>query len=114
MSGPARTPEEPEPAPEDAGPDRWIRPFFAESTLWPVTLVLLAHAVVFGAVLLLFAARDRRAWALVGLLAVAVASAEWWWRDLRGRHFGLASRTLVACWLLSGVVAWVAHTTGVA
>lgn len=98
--------------PRDEKIERFLRPFIEDSTLWPVSLVVLVHAVVFTAVLVLFAVRDRRLWALVGMAALLAMTGEWVYRDLRRRRIGVATGALAACWVLAALVAWAASASG--
>jgi len=104
---------EPEPAPRD-WVDRFILPFVREPTLWPVLIVLIAHAVAFIGPAMLFAARDgsRASWVVLALLAALsglVIRFEWR-RDQR-----LASLTGVTAvtWLGSAGFAWISGRTGI-
>ena len=65
----------PEPAPRD-WIDRFILPFVREPTLWPVLIVLIAHAVAFLGPAMLFAVRDqgRGSIAVLALLAALYPS----------------------------------------
>jgi hypothetical protein len=54
--------------------ERWIAPFFREPMLWPVGIVLIAHAVAFLAPVLLFSVRDRKLGALAALALLLVMS----------------------------------------
>jgi hypothetical protein len=101
-----------EPAPRDEKIERFLRPFVEDSTLWPVSLVVLAHAVVFTAALVLFAVRDRQLWALLGLAVLLALTGEWVYRDLRRGRLGVASGAIALCWGLAALVAWAASASG--
>ena len=101
---PESTPDEPEPR----GVERWILPYFTDSTLWPVTIVLIATMSMFGAAVLLLALGDRNLFALAALAILVVGSVEGLVRDLRRRRLGAASMLILAVWLLSALVAGVA------
>lgn len=89
---------------------RWLLPYVIEPTLWPVTLVVLAHVVAFIAPLMLLAWRDGvgSAWVVLGLsgaLSLAGMAAE-----IRSAHRpGLAWAIIVPTWLASAATAWAAH-----
>jgi hypothetical protein len=76
-------------------------PFFRDSTLWPVLLVVIGHGVALLAPLLLLSLRERRlpalaAIALLGLGTLRAVRAEYGWR---GRP-GPLGATLLVTWLL--------------
>jgi hypothetical protein len=106
---PAEPPSEP--APRD-WVDRFILPFVREPTLWPVLIVLIAHAVAFIGPALLFAVRDGgRGWTVVlaGLALLSLGVVRFEWR----RDHRLASLTAVTAitWAGSAAFAWVSHRT---
>ena len=86
---------------EPTGPDRWIRPFFEDSTLWPVLLVALGILVTFFTGVLLLAVRDRNYFTIAALVVVAWASADVARHDVTARRLGLASGSLLVLWVLS-------------
>lgn len=100
---------------EDAGGrlERLIAPYFREPTLWPVLLVLLVHAAVVLAVLLLAAVRARGLAALAAMALLLVLSADGVRRDLQRRRLGLVSRAVGVIWILAALAAWGAHRTGI-
>ncbi len=109
----SRDPTGAEPRSEDASANAppvagWIRPYFTDSALWPVLFVLVATLVLFGAVVLLLALRERRYFAVAALLVLAWASADGFRSDHRRGGFGIASGLILALWLLSGLVAFAA------
>ncbi len=107
-------PQEPSREPTGTGPERWIEPFFAESTLWPVTLVLILSLVTFGAGLLLLALEGGNVFAIVGVLLLAGMSVESVVRDLRkGGGARRVSQLVVTFWVLSGLLAGLAAWTGI-
>lgn len=97
----------------DAGPqdersrvgrfERFLSPFFEEPTLWPVTFVLGAHAVLGGAVLLAMALRARNVFALAALALLVVMSADVGIRCARARRMGRIGWGLVALWIGSAI-----------
>jgi hypothetical protein len=90
---------------------RHLAPFLEEPTLWPVAIVLAAHVVLFGALILLLALRDRRGFALVGLVALGWASAEAIRGDVRERRLGRAAKLVAGLWVLAALTAWLAART---
>ena len=90
------------------GFSRHLAVFLEEPALWPVAFVVGAHAVLFGGLLLLYAVRDRRPFALLALAGLGAASADLAWRDLRVGRFGLAVRAVLGFWALSALAAGVA------
>jgi hypothetical protein len=92
---------------ERHGAERWLLPYYEDSALWPVLMVVLAHVAAFGAAAILFAVRDGRPVALLGtffLVVGSVMSIRWERRERGGfRAFGW---TVVATWLASLALAW--------
>jgi hypothetical protein len=94
--------------------DRWIAPFVREPLLWPVTAVLVAHAVAFLAPIQLLALRDRRLAALAALALLLVLSGTAVRKEIaRLHHPGLACALLGVVWGLAAVLAVVADRTGI-
>jgi uncharacterized membrane protein (DUF4010 family) len=90
----------------------WLAGYFTESSLWPVTFVLLAHGVLGIAVALLDAIRRQ---GTLAILVLAVAATGTLWaaiRDWRRGRLGLATPTLLALWALGAVSAWAAARAG--
>jgi hypothetical protein len=83
-----------EPAgPEPAGPERWLAPYFRDSTLWPVLAVATASV-------------DRNLYAAAALTALAWMSSDALLRERRARgRVGLAGRSLAALWALGAAAA---------
>ena len=102
----------PAPEPEARGLERWIAPYFRDSTLWPVLAVAAATAVTGLASLLLLAAVDKSPYAAAGVLVLAWIGVDVALRERRalGRT-GLAGRSLLALWAL-GVAAALAAWSG--
>ena len=101
------------PEAEPRGVERWLLPYFTDSTLWPVTIVLLAALSMFGAVALLLALGDRNLFAMAALAILAVGSVEGLVRDVRRRRrLGAVSILILAVWLLSALVAVAASYYG--
>jgi hypothetical protein len=85
-----------------------------ESTLWPLWLVLIGHAVAFLAPVLVFAVRDRGLPAMAALAILLVATGGRVRSDLvERRRIGLLTRILLATWLVAGAAAWAAGRWGV-
>jgi hypothetical protein len=79
--------------------ERFVAPFFEEPTLWPVLLVLGAHAALFGALLLAVGVRDRNPFALSALALGVVATADVVQRCARARRFGRLGWSVVTLWI---------------
>ena len=106
----------PEPDAEERLPfaERWVAPFVREPLLWPVAIVLVAHAVAFLAPVQLLALRDRRIGALGALAGLVVLSGAAVRSELaRLRRPGLVCALLAIIWVLAAAVAFVAHSTGI-
>jgi Ni/Fe-hydrogenase subunit HybB-like protein len=94
--------------------ERWIAPFLREPMLWPVAIVVVAHAVAFLAPVLLLALRDRRLAALGALTGLLVLSGAAVRSELARLHRpGVVCGLLGATWALSVVAAITAHRTGI-
>jgi hypothetical protein len=107
--GDAGRPEEP----EGEGLERWIAPYFQDSTLWPVLAVAAAIGVTGMASLLLLAAVDRNPYAAAALLALAWMSGDAALRERRARRrLGLAGRSILALWALGAAAALAAWLGG--
>jgi len=87
--------------------ERALLPFLREPTLWPVLAVLVAHAVVLVAPMLVLAWRDPRGWSSLGLAVLGLPSVVAVGRELRdhGRP-RLLSALIAGTWALCGVAAW--------
>lgn len=90
---------------EGGAGERWIAPFFRDSTLWPVATVAVASGVTLGAALQLLAFRDGNRIALAGLGILALASVELLVRAGRRRRLGLDGAAVLGWWLLSSAAA---------
>jgi hypothetical protein len=112
MEEPDGAGDEGEEQPDPRQLDTWIRPFFSDSTLWPVLVVAFAIFVVFGAALLLLAVRSRSPWAIAALLVLAWMSVDGVSGDVRRRRLGLVSRSIVTLWTASALAAVVATAAG--
>jgi len=103
-------------AEDDDAPDaveRWVLPYFRDSSLWPVLLVVLAALIAFLASAVLYAVRDREPLGIVatGLLLVGSLRAIRWEWQVRGR-FGAIGITLVVVWGLAALAAWYGARSG--
>lgn len=95
------------------GVERWIFPYFEDSSLWPVLLVVIAALAAFLTPVLLYAVayRDLRAILATGLVLFVTARAiRWEWR-LRGRPGGVGV-SLLAVWMLAIVALVYGARTG--
>jgi hypothetical protein len=101
---------EPPQDPDERSIDRWIAPFFHDSTLYPMVIVAAAIGVTLGSTLVLLAAADRNPFAAAALLLLLGMSADAVYHDFRRGRLGLASRAIAVLWALSvlgaGAVAW--------
>ncbi len=93
--------------------DVWIVPYVRDATLWPVLAVVVAHAMVGIAPLLLLSFRDSGVGSGVTLGLLAGASALGGIQEirLRGRPAEL-SWILIATWAGAAAAAWVADGYG--
>jgi len=92
--------------------DRWIRPYFEDSALWPLLIVAFVIAVTIASAVLLLAFGDRNPFALAALLGLGWMSADTVWGDLRHRRLGLVSGLILSIWLFAGVATLAAIRTG--
>jgi hypothetical protein len=111
-------PRTPPPTPSDDPSlpfaERWLAPFVREPLLWPVAAVILAHAVVFLAPVLLLALRDRRIAPLGALTGVVVLSGAAVRGELSRKHKpGIVCALLATIWVLAVLAAFAAHRTGI-
>lgn len=95
----------PQPGPPE--PQRpWLAGYFYEPAVWPITIVLLAHAVLGLAIALLDALRHQGVLSIL-VLSLAAGLTAWaiqraWKRGALGR----AVPTLLITWSLSALCAW--------
>ncbi len=101
--------------PEEGRPgvERWIRPFFEDSTLWPVLIVAVLIFATCGAALLALAVRERSLPAFGALAILAWMSADALRLCRRSGRLGLAGWAIAGLWALSAGIAALAVTTGV-
>jgi hypothetical protein len=86
--------------------ERWLGPYFTDSTLWPVTFAAVVVLVLLGAALLIFAARERNPFAAAALLGLAWISADAVRSSRRAGRLGAVGRAILALWaLVAGVAA---------
>ncbi len=93
--------------------ERWVLPYFRDSSLWPVLLVVLGALIGFVGIAVLFAVRDHKPLGIVstGLLIIASLRAiRWEWR-LHGRA-GPISVALGLVWFLASAAAWFGARSG--
>lgn len=92
-----------------------IAPFFTDSTLWPVLLVVMGGLATLGAAVLVGAIYYRNLLAAAALLGIA-----WIAFDVVKRHrrlqgsMGRLGWTIIALWLLSAAIAIGAAVLGLA
>ncbi|MGH0034108.1 MAG: hypothetical protein ACQGVK_03685 [Myxococcota bacterium] len=89
--------------------ESWVAPYVRDPTLWPVLIVVVVHLIAFLAPALLLSVRDggigSSATIAVSAGATTLAVAQEW--RIRGRPAEL-SWVLLASWLASAGLAWVA------
>ena len=104
--------------PEPEGPqtvEELIAPFFTDSTLWPVLLVVMGGLATLGAAVLVGAIYYRNLLAAAALLGIAGIAF-----DVVKRHrrlqgsMGRLGWTIIALWLLSAAIAIGAALLGLA
>jgi hypothetical protein len=94
--------------------ERWIEPYFRDSTLWPVLAVAVAIAVTLVASILVLAVADRNVAAMAALLALGWMSVDATLREFRSRRrMGLVAAAIFALWALGGAAAVAARWSGV-
>jgi hypothetical protein len=89
--------------------DRYLLPCLKESTLWPVVIVLIAHAAAFLLPAILFSFRDRSPPAMLAIAVLFGLSLRACGSDWRRRKFGPLSGLLLAIWLLAAAAAYFAN-----
>ena len=96
-----------------SGAERWVLPYFEDSSLWPVLAVVVAALAAFLAPVLLRAARglDLRALAATALAAYGSFRALRWEWQLRGRP-GALGGAVALVWALAVVAAWYGARSG--
>ena len=95
-------------APPATGLGAHLANLLHEPMLWPVLIVVAAHLVLFGALLLLIALRNRSPIALAGLALALVMSVDAVRREAQREGLGLVGRSIAGLWLLSAIAAWLA------
>jgi hypothetical protein len=93
--------------------ERWIEPYFRDSTLWPVLLVAAAILTTLLATVLVLALADRNLAAMAALLALGWMSVDATLRVLRARRrLGLVGASILGVWLLAAAAALAARWSG--
>jgi len=96
-----------------AGPTglaRHLAVMLDEPMLWPVLIVVAAHVVLFGALIMLMAFRTRSPFGVAALLVLVVVSID---AIRREQRFGLLTRSTVGFWVLAALAAAVGAHFGV-
>jgi len=106
-----------DPAPPDRdeqphGVELWLAPFFRDSTLWPVLLVVGAVFVLFGAMGILLAVVERNPAAVAAMLGLAWGSFDALLRYGRASRSWLLFVCVIGYWALSIAAALGAVYTG--
>ncbi len=87
--------------------DRWVIPYIEDSTLWPVLIVILAHAGAFLAPLLLWIFRDGRWLGLPILLWLLWLTYKGVAYERRVRErYGAFGAVLTLWWIVATVMAY--------
>lgn len=119
MRAPMSDPHDPGERREDAEEqgdwvDRFVLVFVRESMLWPVLIVIIGHAVVFVAPVMLFAVRERRPAALIVFAGLCWGTLSLLRFDKRrSGKLSQLSALAGATWVLALLTAVVAHRTGI-
>jgi len=94
--------------------ERWIEPYFRDSTLWPVLAVAAAILITLLAMVLVLAVADRNLAAMAALLALGWMSADLTLRELRSRRRpGLVGASILVVWVLGIAAAIAARHSGI-
>lgn len=94
--------------------ERWIEPYFQDSALWPVLLVVAAILTTLLATVLVLAFADRNLAAMAALLALGWMSADATLRGLRSRRrLGLVGAAILCIWVLAAAAAIAARWSGI-
>jgi hypothetical protein len=97
---------------EPQGPERFLTPFFRDSSLWPVLCVAVMIFVVLGAAALLMAFVERNLFAVGAVLLLFWISVD---ASIRARRRGRSPRLVIgiaAYWLLATGAALAARFAG--
>jgi len=97
--------------PEPRGVELWLAPFFRDASLWPVTAVVAAIAVVFGASALLLAL-ERNVFAAAAVALLFWISFDACWRQSRRGGSKLLLGCVTGFWGLSAAAALAVHWAG--
>ena len=92
--------EDPAPS-EPRGAERWLAPFFRDSTLWPVLVTVSLVFLVIGASALLLAFVERNPFAVAAVLLLFWISFDAGIRSRRRGGSRLVLGMIAAFWLLS-------------
>jgi hypothetical protein len=104
---------EPESDEEELWIDRHLLPALRDPGLLPVVLVVAGHLVAFIVPTLLFAVRDQSVPSLLGLVLLAVLSAECVRFEWRLSRKPTLTRLIVGIWIVAFGTAWIADHYGV-
>ena len=85
--------------------EQLVSPFFEEPALRAVLLVLVAHALLIGAVVLAFGLRDRNVFALGSLALLLMATVDVGVRLVHSRSMGRLGWGIVVFWIGSAISA---------
>jgi len=93
--------------------ERWLMPFISDSALWPILVVVLAHATILLGSALILSVRDRSIGAMLAVAAISVLSFEGIRNEVRARRRpGPLTGLAAIVWLSSAVAAWAADRAG--
>lgn len=99
---------------EPHGIDLWIRPFFQDSTLWPVLAVLVICLSTIGGTVLLAALKSQNLFALAALVLLIWMSGDIVIRARRNHTNQLLAWCILALWLGSVAAAVIGISAGIA
>ena len=90
--------------------ERFIMHYFENSTLWPIVVVVVGHAVALASFALLFAVRERKPSGIVGTVVLLYASfLALRWEYQKHGHLGIITVLLDITWILSALTAYFGH-----
>ena len=113
MSDPGHRPGDEEEERPPGAVERWVLPYFEDSSLWPVLIVVLAALAAFMAPALASGIRDLHLLSLVAILILLIGTIRlirWEW-GVRGRPGGI-SLALVIVWAMAATAAYYGARAG--
>ena len=99
--------------PADSRVERLLRPFVEDTMLWPVGIVILAHAIAFMTPVLVMGLRDRRPVFLLALFLMIGMTVVHIGERVRGQGgVGVTGGALLSIWVGAGAAAWLSAHYG--